>query len=207
VFSMLTSRYTGSPESAFDYDIRQIYSLGIETYAESLIRGELSDAFWDAALPQEMTSAVVSSPHFHVFLAAQVKMHDKGFLSRDIGVKELIEHRSDLHHIFPREYLKKNGLARGQYNQVANYVVAQSEINIAIGKKEPKVYFGELAEQCQGGAKKYGNITTESDLTENLMMNCIPESIKGMTVADYPEFLNQRRVLMAQKIKEYFGSL
>lgn len=29
--------------------------------------------------------------------------------------------------------------------------VAQSEINIAIGDKAPKVYFKELAEQCAGG--------------------------------------------------------
>ncbi|MDD1728223.1 MAG: hypothetical protein LUQ50_04025 [Methanospirillum sp.] len=204
---MLTSRYTGSPESMFDYDIRQIYSLGIEKYSDSLIRGKMSDAFWDIELPQQMTSAVVSSPHFHLYLAAQVKLHDKGFLSRDISVRELIEHRSDLHHIFPREYLKRNGLTKGQYNQVANYVVSQSEINIAIGKKEPKLYFSEIMEQCQGGVKKYGNITTEVELAENIRMNCIPESIRGMTVADYPEFLNQRRILMAQKIKEYFGSL
>ncbi len=207
VFSMLTSRYTGSPESAFDYDIRQIYSLGIDAYSDSLIRGELSDAFWEAALPQQMTSAVVSSPQFHVYLAAQVKMNDKGFLSRDITVRELIEHRSDLHHIFPREYLKRNGLTRGLYNQIANYVVAQSEINIAIGKKEPKIYFGEIKEQCRGGKKKYGNITDPDELLENLRMNCIPESIMKMTVAEYPDFLNQRRILMAQKIKEYFRSL
>lgn len=35
----------------------------------------------------------------------------------------------------------------------------------------------------------------------------IPESIRGMTVEEYPEFLGQRRMLMAQKIKEYFRSL
>jgi hypothetical protein len=32
-----------------------------------------------------------------------------------------------------RSLLKKKGLQRGQYNQIANFVVAQSEINIAIG--------------------------------------------------------------------------
>jgi hypothetical protein len=86
-----------------------------------------------------MNTSVASSPYFRVFEAAQVKMNDLGFLSRDITVRELIEVKSDVHHVFPRDYLKKNGLARGQYNQIANYVVAQSEINIAIGNKKPLV--------------------------------------------------------------------
>jgi hypothetical protein len=41
--------------------------------------------------------------------------------SGDIIVKEMIEHRGDIHHIFPREYLKENGFSQSQYNQVANY--------------------------------------------------------------------------------------
>ena len=116
----------------------------------------------------------------------------------------MIEVKSDVHHVFPREYLKKHGLSRGQYNQIANYVVAQSEINIAIGNKEPRVYFGQLLEQCRGGPKRYGNITDIDTLRENLRMHCIPEGIEQMTVKDYPAFLAGRRRLMAQKIKAYF---
>src|SRR5690348_14171906 len=78
------------------------------------------------------------------FQAAQVKMNDKGFLSRDITVQDLILNRSDVHHLFPRNYLKGKGLSRGRYNQIANYALTQSEINIAIGHKAPAVYFTEL---------------------------------------------------------------
>jgi hypothetical protein len=207
VMSVLTSRYSSSPESAFDYDIRQIHAQGIESYSESIISGTLSDAFWDAALPQEMNTSVASSPYFRAFQAAQIKMNDKGFLSSDISVRELVEVKSDVHHIFPRDYLKKNGLSRGQYNQIANYVVAQSEINIAIGNKEPKVYFVQLRNQCAGDRKCYGNITDPKALNDNLRMNCIPEGIENMTVENYPDFLARRRKLMALKIKEYFRSL
>jgi hypothetical protein len=48
---------------------------------------------------------------------------------------------SDVHHIFPRNHLKKQGLGRGRYNQIANFAISQSEINIAIGDKAPNVYF------------------------------------------------------------------
>lgn len=207
VISILTGRYSSSPESAFDYDIRQIHEQGIQAYAESIIKGELSDAFWDVTLPQGFNTSVASSPFFCVFKAAQVKLNDHGFLSRDITTRELIEVKSDVHHLFPRSVLKKSGLTRGQYNQIANYVVAQSEINISIGNKEPRVYFTQLLEQCQGGPKLYGNITDLDELKRNFIMNCIPEGMEQMTVADYPAFLAQRRVLMAQKIKTYFASL
>ena len=48
-------------------------------------------------------------------------------------VRTLLEGTSHVHHVFPRNYLKKSGLARSRYNQIANYVVMQGEINIAIG--------------------------------------------------------------------------
>ena len=207
VLSVLTGRYSSSPESAFDYDIRQVNAQGIQTFSDSIIKGELSDAFWDALLPQEMDTSVASSPYFCVFLAAQIKLGDRGFLSSDITTRELVEVKSDVHHLFPRDYLKKNGLSRGQYNQIANYVIAQSEINIAIGNKEPKTYFGQIHEQCRGGKKKYGNICDSDKLKENFKMNCIPGGIENMIIDDYPQFLAERRKLMAQKMKTYFMGL
>jgi len=207
IMSILTGRYSGAPETAIDYDIRQIQEQGIATYAENVIHAELSDTFWESLLPQLMTTSVASSPYFRVFQAAQVKMNDRGFLSQDISVRDLIEVKSDLHHIFPRHFLKSHGMSRGQYNQIANYAVTQSEINIAIGSKEPRVYFRELREQCQGGPRRYGNITDPDVLRENLRMHCIPEGVEDMTVEDYPAFLSERRKLMARKIRSYFESL
>jgi len=74
-----------------------------------------------------------------------------GFLSKDITVKNLIELMGDVHHIFPKEYLKKLGHKRSSYNQIANYVYMQSEINIKIGYKSPRVYLNEILEQVNGG--------------------------------------------------------
>lgn len=207
VMSMLTGRYSASPEATIDYDVRQIHVKGVQAYADGLIRGLLSDAFWENTLPQALGTSVASSPYFRLFQAAQVKSNDKGFLSRDITARELIEVQSDVHHIFPRDYLKNKGLNRGQYNQIANYAVTQSEINIAIGKKEPKIYFGQLMEQCREGPKHYGNICDQDALQENFRMNCIPSGMENMTIENYPTFLAERRKLMAQKIKAYFDSL
>ncbi|MDX2032045.1 MAG: DUF262 domain-containing protein [Blastocatellia bacterium] len=205
--SILRGRYTGSPETAFDLDIRQIESRGLAEYVDAVLDAEMPESFWTGMLPQLMETSASTSPYFLAYQAAQVKLGDKGFLSRDISIRDLLLNRSDTHHIYPKKYLQNQGLARGRFNQIANFALAQSEINIAIGDKAPDVYFRELAEQCAGGTKKYGGITDPEDLRANLRMSCIPESILAGTAPEYDDFLDQRRKLMAQKIKVWFESL
>jgi len=79
-------------------------------------------------LPQLMDTSSAQSPYFLAYKAAQAKLADKGFLSRDISVLDLLLNRTDVHHVYPRNYLKKQGLSRGRYNQIANFVLTQSEI-------------------------------------------------------------------------------
>jgi hypothetical protein len=207
VLSVLTGRYSASPESQFDWDIKQLDLQGSQEYLDSIIDSVLSPSYWDSVLPQEMNTSVVSSPFFSVYKAAQVKLGDRGLFSNDITVRDLVEIKSDVHHIFPRDYLKRHGYQRGQYNQIANYVLTQSEINIAIGNKEPRTYFSQMRDQCRGGPKVYGNIVDEERLNENLRMNSIPLCVETMDACNYNEFLAMRRKLMAEKIKEYYYSL
>lgn len=207
VMSLLTGRYSGSSESQFDFDIRQIAERPFADYLADTEAAELSDGFWDVGLAQSLTTSSTNSPFMHLFWAAQVKQNDLGFLSRDISINDLISHRGDIHHIFPRGYLKNKGLSRSRYNQIANYVYMQSEINIKVGNKAPVVYFEELKQQTNGGGLKYGGIDSEVMLLNNLEMNCIPTAVFDMDIKDYDEFLQQRRQLMAQKIREYYYSL
>ena len=109
VMSILTSRYTNSPETAFGVDIGNIDRQGVSRYLDTIERAELSDAFWEVGLPQQMDTSVASSPYFNVFLASQVRGHDKGFLSRDLTVRDLLEGQWHIHHVFPRSYLQKHG--------------------------------------------------------------------------------------------------
>lgn len=207
VMSLLTGQYSGNPETMFDLDIRQIDTQGLSTYTNAVINARLTDSFWTTLLPQQMETSSSNSPYFMAYKAAQVKLDDKGFLSRDISARDLILNRSDVHHLYPKNHLKKQGINKGQYNQIANFVLAQSEINIAIGDRAPEVYFKELKEQCNGGKKKYGGITNETEMRKNLEMNCLPESLLDVAIPDYEEFLKERRFLMSQKIKTYFEKL
>ena len=205
--SVLRGRYTGSPETAFDFDIRQIEAHGLVGYTESVVENELPPSFWVGMLPQLMDTSALNSPYFLVYQAAQAKLGDKGFLSRDITVLDLLMNKSDVHHVYPKNHLKLKGLSRGRYNQIANFVLAQSEINIAIGDAPPEIYFKKLAEQVSGGEKKFGGITDETQLRINLRENCIPEPLFDGTTPTYDDFLVERRKLMAQKIKKWFETL
>src|SRR5206468_2210199 len=90
VMSVLRGRYTGSPETAFDFDIRQVEARGLAVYAESVLENELPESYWTGMLPQLMDTSSSNSPYFLAYKAAQVKSSDRGFLSRDITVLDLL---------------------------------------------------------------------------------------------------------------------
>ena len=208
VLTILTGRYSSSPESSFDYDMKRFTSFDDPMeFLKITEAGELSEAFWSVNLLQRLNTSVASSPYFNMFLVAQVKSHDKGFLSTQIDVESMLENRGDIHHLFPKNYLTKKGVPQAQYNQIANYVFLQQEINIKIADAAPCEYMSTVFEQCQTGIPVYGGIVDSAELKKNLEQNCIPDGFEIMDISDYSTFLEERRKLMAQKIKEYYWSL
>jgi hypothetical protein len=206
VMSVLTGRYSGSPESRYDQDIRQIRIDGVAGHVKNVCGATLSDQYWDALLPNQMNTSAARSPYWTTFQASQAATGAKGFLSSDLTCRDLIENRGDAHHLYPKGYMKTREYARGQYNQIANLVLTQQEINIAIGDKAPAKYFKEIADQCSGGKKKYGNITNGADLMANLIDHAIPLEILEAEIP-FEDFLELRRRSMAQQIKKYYSKL
>jgi len=207
VMSSLTSRYSGAVESTMDGDVKKFNKDEFGNYFDNIEKADLSDAFWNVGLITEFSKFTLGSPLLGIFRAARVRDNDKGFLSKDITVRSLVSERGDVHHVFPRKYLRKNGLQRKEYNQLANLVYTQQEINIAIGSKPPKEYMKDMKLQCNGGPLKYGGINNLETLKSNLKENCIPESIFEGTVENYELFLEQRRKLMVEKVRNYYFNL
>ena len=207
VMSVLTGRYSGSPESTIDLDIKNIHKNGVEASLKMLEESELSDTYWNIGLVNDLDKSSISSPYLNVFFAAQVKANDKGFLSQDITVSNMISHRGDIHHIFPKEFLRTKYRSRSDYNKIANFVYAQTEVNIKIGKQSPNDYMKDVIKQCNEGKLKYGGITNIDELYKNLEQHCIPKNITEYNLDNYFDFLKERRKLMAKKIKKYYKSL
>lgn len=207
VFSVLTGRYTGSPESQFYTDIKQISELGVEEALKNMEDARLSDNFWSIEVPQNLTYASPINPTYLVYLASQASGNDVSLLSNNLTVRDLIEISGDIHHIFPKEYLKEHGFEKNLYNQVANYAYLDAQVNKSVGKRSPSDYFGAALRQCSTGTVEIGSIMDEQQLKENLKSNCIPEDVFEMDADCYETFLKERRLLMAQKIRRYYEGL
>lgn len=207
ILSTLTGRYVGSPESQMDRDLRAIAAKGFLPFFKEIESAELSDTFWEVGLVQNLETSSISSPFFNTFIAAQVHAGDRSLLSSSAKVSDLLS-AGDVHHIFPKEYLKQSGITdKAIYNQVANYAYLDTGVNISIGKQAPCDYFSAALKQCATKEMRVGTIIEEEQLRDSLSMNCIPSSVFEMTANDYMAFLQERRVLMAGKIKKYYNSL
>lgn len=206
VLSVLTGRYSGSPESSFARDIRLINEQGVVKTLQDIEAATMSETFWNVAVVQNLIMTSTNNPTYLVYLAAQVTMNDVSLLSNNVLVRELIE-GGDVHHIFPKEYLKQNGFEKSQYNQEANYAFLDTQVNKSIGKKAPNVYFPEAREQCRTGDITIGSITDYDQLLANMETNCVPADVFDMDHTRYAEFLEKRRVMMAKKIRAYYEAL
>ena len=208
VMSVLTGRYSGSSESIMDRDIRRISEQGFIPFYEEIVASRLSDTFWEVELPQNLVTTSVRSGAWMVYVASQARAADNTLFTNGFKVADIIGNVGDIHHIFPKGYLRdENNAPQRLYNQVANYTFLEKRINIAIGKKSPKEYFTIAKDAIVSGSDYFGDIANLETLQTNLEANCIPEGIFEMGAADYEEFLAQRRRLMARKIERYFKGL
>lgn len=208
VLSTLTGRYIGSPESVMSRDIRNIKEKGFKKFSQEIENSVLSETFWDITLPQNLETSSSSSPAFKAFLAAQVNLNSNSLFVIGTKIADLLVISGDVHHIFPKAYLKKNGIDnRGRYNQVANYTYLDTQVNKAVTDTAPKDYFAKVIQQCQDNEIVLGNIADENSFNKNLAENAIPKSVISMDHTSYDKFLIERRQLMAQMIKEYYQKL
>ena len=208
VLSTLTGRYIGSPETVMSRDIRNIEEKGFLTFFSEIERSVLPDTFWEVTLPQNLETSSVNSPAFNTFLAAQINMNKNSLFMHGTMISDLLDISGDVHHIFPKAYLKSNGVtSRSRYNQVANYTYLDTQVNKAISDDAPAIYFKTVMEQFISGKAEIGNIMDMDALNGNLAENALPPEVIHMTVGDYDSFLSKRRHLMSRMIEEYYKHL
>lgn len=206
VLSRLTGRYSGSPESRMSSDLAIIREHGFLHLFNETETAYLTVDFWNRQLVSQLEIASTNSPFFCIYLAAQIHFGDKSLLHNSVSVSPLIS-SGEVHHIFPKAYLKENGVNEQRIiNQIANFTYLDPAINKAIGADAPNKYFSEHLQHSINGTQA-GNINTEAGFWANLEKNCIPCSVLTMDAGDYPQFLLERRKLIAEKIKQYYYSL
>jgi len=193
-FSILTSRYIGSPETTFEGDLHELKKEERKEYFitayKRIINSNLTEDFWEITLPNEtLVSSYPRNPAYLVYLMILNKENAKVLFSevriRDIlgGEEVYKKNLIEKHHIFPVNYLKNKGFKKTEINQVANLCYLEYPLNIKISDKHPRDYFPELLKNCS---------------EEDLYYHALPENFWEM---DYEEFLKRRRYLISQVIK------
>ena len=90
---------------------------------------------------------------------------------------------------------------------MANFALTETPINIGISNRPPREYMARVSEQISSMQLTLGEITDQGDLQRNLAENAVPASLGSVSAATYPEFLRERRRLMAAYIRDYFARL
>lgn len=201
--SLMTGRHSGGFETQFEQDIKRIQSAGdMAKFIATLEEQELSDVFWNSTLVDEFDKPTTNNPFWHMFIAAQNKLLKQSFLSKNNIARDLAT--DDIHHIFPKNYLVKHGYDKSKYNRIANFVHLRNDINISVSDLAPREYLGDI---LSGGNNHHSDIVNEAEMINNFEDNAIPKILLQAEVDDYDEFLQQRQVLMAEMVREYYKGL
>lgn len=207
--SQLTARYTGSGESQLQKDLDRFAELrpndssGFIRIAEEVIANELTPDFWTYRVPDALvTSSMALSPAYQCYLAALNILDADMFMLR-MSVRDWMDPSLpsvkgvEGHHLFPRKF-QENSLGitdLKRINQAANFAPTDWDTNILISDRDPAEYWPDLA--ANRGADTVW-------LGKQRYWHALPENWEAL---NYEDFLQQRRRLIAQVIRDAFVRL
>lgn len=206
VYLVLSAKYTVSVETTLEKELKDVEKLKFKDefidFIENSIKDDLWNDFWNTKISNDISNSSTRNNIYIVYLACKLKNNHK-ILFSDVNLSDLLDDNLldvkknylDIHHIFPKNYLKKEYWISEvwEINQVANYVYLNYNDNIKISDKSPKEYYEDFI-------KIYGVEKVRKGLYEN----DIPDNFYDLS---YEDFLIQRRSLMVNRIKKYFYEL
>ncbi len=202
--SAVTGRFTGSPESAMEFDLARLRDATAADQFVSRLQHvcdiTLTNDFWDVTLPNDLATSSPRSPSRFAYDAALVLL-DAPVLFSNAKVAELLDpaiqaNRSmvERHHLFPRAYLDKLKISdRRETNQIANYAYVEWADNMKISDQSPVEYLSQLRQRF-----------SEAVLERMYEYHALP---KGWEQMEYRAFLEIRREMMAQIVRKGYQTL
>ncbi len=202
--STITGFYTGSTETEVEKqfaDLRDVHNADeFVAYLNSVIKNRFTDDYFTYSFPSELNSSSATSPAWYGYIAAinvlgtpmlfSTAPLSQYFVLGTSGDKNSV----DKHHIFPKHYLEQIGYDNDRdRNQIANFTYLDYATNIDISDAPPAEYVARYKEKL--GEEGYKLACAQ---------NALPENFEQLS---YPDFLNQRRILMAQIVKKAYEKL
>lgn len=202
--SSLTARFTGSPESAMEFDLARLRPLtdsqGFVMLLNRICDEAITNDFWEITLPNDLATSASRSPSLYSFYAALV-LHEAQVLFSEMKVADLLNpavHSSreaiERHHIFPKQYLHRLGIEEQRdTNQIANYALVEWHDNAGISDAAPADYLPKMLERF-----------SKQEIMKMYERHALPDGWESMKYAD---FLVRRRELMSRQIRAAYELL
>lgn len=202
--SSLTGRYTGSPESAMEFDLARFRRIQTPDEFLAVLRrvceSELTSDFWSITLPNEMATSSPRSPSLFAYYASLVLLDARGLYSRQ-KVTDLLDpsvhgtrSAAERHHLFPKAHLRRLGVTDVRdTNQIANYALVEWGDNAGISDQAPAEYVPQMETRFAAG-----------ELRGMYQTHALPDGWEHM---DYEQFLERRRELIARVIERAYTTL
>ncbi|OVE73942.1 hypothetical protein BVX94_02390 [bacterium B17] len=204
--SSLTGRFTGSPESAMEFDLARFREVtdgnAFLSILESACDLALTDDFWGITLPNDLATSSPRSPSLFAYNASLVLLDAKALFS-SMKISDLLDPAShairsavERHHLFPKAYLGKEPLnitALRDTNQIANFALLEWGDNAEISDTAPEEYLPVMKERFN-----------EHELADMYNWHALPDGWEKM---EYHAFLEQRRERIAQVTREGYKRL
>lgn len=191
IHTFLWGRYAGSTESVLSQDLNLLELPGDPL--DHLI-GQLRQARGDLHIRPDDFRTSTRGSRFYPMLYMLTRVHG----ARDLGSglplhKHLLGHlmRLEVHHIFPKSKLYAHGYSQNDVNAVANFMFLTQETNLKVSARDPQEYFATMEAQNPGV----------------LASQWIPSDTALWTYERYPEFLAERRRLLAEASNQFLDSL
>jgi len=202
--SAVTGRFTGSPESAMEFDLARLRDVntadGFVKTLNNICDITLTNDFWAVSLPNDLATSSPRSPSLFAYHAALLLLDAKALFSK-LKVDDLLDptlHANRMaverHHLFPKGYLSKLGInAIRDTNQIANYALVEWGDNSDISDQAPLDYLPEMKARF-----------SPAELDRMYQLHALPPNWEHL---EFRDFLEKRRELMAQVIAEGYATL
>lgn len=174
-------RFSGPTETVINQDLTALS--GTTDPVDGLLRN-LRLSHGERTISHENFNLSYTSARFYPLLYVMTRAQD----GRDWGTGNQLRHHSlgnhtnlEMHHIFPKAYLRRNGVSARDANNMGNIAFQTRETNREIGAKSPVEYMPAVAANWPGA----------------LESQWIPVDRELWKVENYHQFLEARQRLLA----------
>ncbi len=200
-----TGRYTSSPESQIEADLGRVSVLrpgDAEAFCmelDRLVRANFTGDYWTISLPNRLDTSAARSPALFAYWAA-LNLLDAELLFSKIRIRDLLDQHTtaqrsiERHHLFPKAYLSARGITTTRsVNAIANMAFLDWPENATISAENPLEYWPSMTAGMDAAR-----------VQQQRYWHALPV---GWGQLDYATFLERRRELIAQVVRDGFGRL